>query len=97
MKTVIAIIVMFVGGFFVIDYCSKYMLGGIEGGMPGGGHGKFADFHEDNLFSYFLSDYDEEYKPSFLQENTFTSDVVAAVPTDVEGNPFVTADQPVGQ
>ncbi|EMI54787.1 hypothetical protein RSSM_03761 [Rhodopirellula sallentina SM41] len=66
MKLTIAIVVLFVAGFIGIDFVSKYAMGGVEAGLPGGGDGKYAEYHEDNLFSYYLSDFDSEYKPSWF-------------------------------
>jgi hypothetical protein len=83
---------MFVGGFIAIDYGSKSMMGGIEAGMPNGGHGKFSDFHVDNLFSWFLSDYDDEYKPSYVNNSMFNSEAGSVIPEDAETNPFFTAE-----
>lgn len=40
--------------FAGITYGSCYILGGIEAGMPGGGHNRFAEYHEGNKFTSFL-------------------------------------------
>ena len=71
MKLVVAFIVLAVGSLFAIDYVSKYAMGGIESGMPGGGEGKFADYHDNNFFAYWLSGGEEEYKPSDSALNPF--------------------------
>ncbi|MFG0289896.1 MAG: hypothetical protein ACF8CQ_17080 [Rhodopirellula sp. JB044] len=95
MKLTIAIVVLFVAGFIGIDFVSKYAMGGVEAGLPGGGDGKYAEYHEDNLFSYYLSDFDSEYKPSW-----FGSEGDAEVP-QTRGqvtNPFASgADGGVGE
>lgn len=64
MKTIVSILILFVAGFLAIDYAGKYAMGGIESGLPGGGDGKYSDFHENNFFAYFLSGYDDDYKPA---------------------------------
>ncbi|MCM2371932.1 hypothetical protein [Aporhodopirellula aestuarii] len=66
MKLALAVVALFVAGFIGIDYASNYALGGVEAGLPNGGAGKLAQYHEDNLFSYYLSDFDSEYKPSWF-------------------------------
>jgi len=87
MKTALAMVVLLLGGFVAVNYVSNYAMGGIEAGLPGGGHGRYADYHEDNLFSYWLSDYDEEYRPSFFSEED--GDAVVGQATS---NPFVVSD-----
>lgn len=63
MKNIIAIVALCVGFFVAIDYVSKYAMGGIESGM-GGGYGRYADYHSDNWFAYFMSGGDEDFRPS---------------------------------
>ena len=43
MKTVVLVVLLFVGFFVAIDYLSKGTMAGIEGGLPGGGSGKFSE------------------------------------------------------
>ena len=50
-------------------------MGGIEGGMPNGGHGKFADYHDGNMITEFFE------KTSGNSATGFTSG-------DVTSNPF---------
>lgn len=56
MKLVIAFVLLIVGVNVAYHYAGCYVLGGIEAGMPGGGHGKFKEYHEGNLVTkYFQS------------------------------------------
>ena len=54
MKTVVCMVAIFVIGSVGIYYGSCYVMGGIEGGMPNGGHGKFADYHDGNMITEFF-------------------------------------------
>jgi len=40
--------------FAGIAYGSFYVMGGIEAGLPGGGHEKFADYHDGNKVTKFF-------------------------------------------
>ena len=71
MKLAVAFIVLAVGSLFAFDFVSRYAMGGIESGMPGGGDGKFAEYHDNNFFAYWLSGGDENYKPSDSSLNPF--------------------------
>ena len=85
MKTVIALVALLTAGFVGINYVSCYLMGGIEAGLPNGGDGKFADYHDDNLFSYYLSDYDPRYRPSFFSGD----DSALQLQGETMANPFV--------
>lgn len=85
MKLACLMVALFVGGFLAIDYGSKYMMGGVEAGLPNGGHGHYADYHENNVFSYWLSDYDETYRPSYLTHERDDQPTLGQAAT----NPFV--------
>lgn len=78
MKTAVALIVLMVGGMAGIYYASCYVMGGIEAGMPGGGNGHYADYHQDNaITSYFGG--------GSVNEHGFASQ---STPGDVTANPF---------
>lgn len=77
MKSVAGIIVLMVGGMAGIYYASSYVMGGIEGGMPGGGNGHFSEYHDGNLVT--------EYLGGGGEENGFTSAFSAG---DVTANPY---------
>lgn len=58
MKTVVLIVLLFVGFFVAVDYLSKGTMAEIESGLPGGGHGKFAEHKfpsptENSVVEYF--------------------------------------------
>ena len=75
--TYVFLIVMF---FVACGYGSMYMLGGIEAGLPGGGHGKFADYHEGNKVTSFMegnSFFGDDSRPSWDHAQG-----------DVSSNPF---------
>ena len=77
MKSTVGIVVLMIGGMAGIYYASAYVMGGIEGGMPGGGNGHFSDYHDGNLVT--------EYLGGSSEDNGFTTaytagDVTAANP-----------------
>jgi hypothetical protein len=75
LKTIVGMVALFVIATVGIYYGSCYVMGGIEGGMHDGGHGKFADHHEGNV----ITDY-------FQNKNgNSTSDFSSG---DVTSNPF---------
>jgi len=78
MKTVVYI-GMIVAIFVAMAYGSFYIMGGIEGGMPGGGHGKFAKYHKGNKVTSFLED------KSFFGGSKSYNDYTRG---DVSSNPF---------
>ncbi|TWU08243.1 hypothetical protein [Stieleria varia] len=103
MKLVVAVVVLFVGGFVGINYGSKYILGGIEAGMPGGGEGKYAEYHEGNKFTSYLKNKKKRNKANYMPgkhstltfgsgtggktESGYKAPVVEA-PGDISTNPF---------
>ncbi len=52
-KTVVLIVVAFVGFIVAYDYVSKCTLAEIEAGLPGGGQQKFADYKNNPVKSFF--------------------------------------------
>ncbi len=78
MKTVVLIVLLFVGFFVAVGSGSYYIMGGIEAGLPDGGNGKFSDYHEGNqVTSFFRGESDSGASGSDFD------------PGDVSANPFV--------
>lgn len=76
MKLVIAMVLLIAGATAAYHYGSSYVMGGIEGGLPGGGNQQFKEYHDDNLVTKFLGG---------NKEDGFTQG-------DVSENPFITAE-----
>ena len=53
-----------VAGFVGVNYVSKYMMGGIESGIPGN-KGLYKEYHEGNLFADYLKGMGKEKKKSY--------------------------------
>jgi hypothetical protein len=77
MKGVIVLVVLVAGSLVATYFGSTYVLGGIEAGMPGGGHGKFSDYHEGNLITEFFGSDESGCGPADFD------------PGEVDTNPFV--------
>lgn len=87
MKSVVGIVILVTAVFAGYYYGSAYVMGGIEAGIPGGGNGHFAEYHDNNLITEYLCGKSGDVAPT----NTFTAGNVSAnsyTAGNVSANPY---------